>query len=584
MKQKLWEKFRNWKLAKKMMLVYVALLGISCSIALAALQVSLNIYDGKLYEKSLEELDFFTQKVNDNLTGVENLSYSIAMDPGIQQQLYKIKSLNYLSAEYSYEMYQLRMLLLNGLNSHEMVKNIVYTDEHKIRFTVGVDCGEIEKEQYDSMLDEFHQARGGYIVQSPTGKYPYLLSGRDILKYSDASMDYLGSLLITCDVSSMIGRQVSDLQSNHSELFVYSEGGMIYQGDEDEVPALPSMEETQGYRVVSYKGQKYFMCYLKSSKNGWMFVNLFPYSEIFGQTMMVRYLLMAGFLVIFLASAFLMKKLADIITKPLDQLSRSMQIVETGNFEGAKGVLSQIACSDESGMLAQEFRVMLDKIDTLIRENYEEQLLLKDTKYKMLQAQINPHFLYNTLNALNWMVAANRNEDAGQVIIELGRMLRASFTKEPLTTVAEDVQLARSYITIQRFRYRNRAEFTIETEGRLEDYLIPHMTLQPLVENAIYHGVENSLECCKVAVKVREEADSVFLEVTNTGPGMTPEELEAVRNFTVRPKGHGIGLNNIRERLNMTFQDSEFSIESRLDRGTAVRIRIPKLKGGVTDV
>lgn len=566
------------------MLVYVVLLGICCSIAIAALQISLNIYDGKLYEKSLQELDFFTQKVNDNLNGVENLSYTIAMDTEIQQQLSKIKSLTYLSADYSYEMYRFRMLLLNELNSHAMVKNIVYTDKHKTKFTVGVDCGTIEKDEYNNLLEKFQLARGGYVVQSPTQEFPYLLSGRDILKHLDASLDYLGSLLITCDVSGMIAQKIDDLEEEHSTLFVYSEDAMIYQGDDIEIPELPSMDKTQGYQIVSYKGQKYFMCYLKSSKSGWMFVNLFLYSEIFGQTMAVRYLMMGGFFVIFLGSALIMEKLAGVITKPLEQLSESMQIVKTGDFEGAKVVLEQEARSDETGLLAQEFRAMLDKINTLILENYEEQLLLKDTKYKMLQAQINPHFLYNTLNALHWLVTAKRNEDAREIIIELGQLLRASFAKDPMTTVAADVQLARSYITIQQFRYGSRAEFLIETEGNLDAYMIPHMTLQPLVENAICHGVENSLSYCKVAVKVREEKNVIFLEVADTGPGMTPEELEAVRNFTARPKGHGIGLNNIRERLRMACENSEFSIESQLANGTVVRIRIPKLKGGNTDV
>ena len=584
MKQRFLGKFGDLKLEKKMILVYVVLLGISCSIAVAALQISLNIYDEKLYEKSLQELDFFTQKVNDSLEDVEHLSYTIATDTEIQQQLSKIKSLNYLSAKYSYEMYRFRILLLSELNSHTVVENIVYTDEHKTKFTVGVDCGTIEKNEYNHLLEQFHQARGGYVIQSPTKGFPYLLSGRDVLKHLDASLHYLGSLLITCDVSGMIEKKIGELEANHSTLFVYSKDGMIYQGDEAEVPELPSMNQVQGYRVISYKGQKYFMCYLKSSPSGWMFVNLFPYSEIFGQTMMVRYLMVGGFFTIFLGSALIMKKLADIITKPLQQLSESMRIVETGDFEGAKVVLDQRVRNDESGLLAQEFRVMLDKIDTLIHENYEEQLLLKDTKYKMLQAQINPHFLYDTLNALNWMVKANHNEDAGKVIIELGYLLRASFAKEALTTVAADVQFVKSYTTIQQFRYRSRAEFTLETAGNLDVYLIPHMTLQPLVENAIYHGVENSLERCQVTVKVLEEENSIFLEVTNTGPGMTPEELEAVRNFTVKPKGHGIGLNNIRERLKMAFQDSEFSIESQLHEGTAVRIRIPKLKRGETNV
>ena len=579
MKRKLWKIFRNWKLAKKMMLVYVILFGISCGIAVVALQISLNIYDGKLYEKSLQELDFFTQKVNDNLDGVEELSYAIAMDTEIQQQLSKIKSLNYHSAEYSYEMYQFRTLLLNELNSHPMVKNILYTDRNKTKITVGVDCGTVDAGRYNRLLEQFREARGGYVVQAPTEKYPYLLAGRDVLKHLDASMDDLGPLMMTCDVSGMIEKKIDELEANHSTLFVYSNDGMIYKEDKAEVPELPSVDQTQGYRIIFYKGQKYFMCYLKSSKSGWMFVNIFPYSEIFGQTMMVRYLMVAGFFIIFLATTLVMKKLAKVITAPLEQLSESMQIVETGDFSGAKKVLTREVRNDEAGTLAQEFRVMLDKINALIHENYEKQLLLKDTKYRMLQAQINPHFLYNTLNALNWMVQADRGEDAQKVIIELGRMLHASFAKEPLTTVASEVQLVKSYIAIQQFRYHNRAKFTVEIEGDPGSYQVPHMTLQPLVENAICYGVENSLVCCEVTVRVQEKKDEVLLEVANTGPGMTPEELEAVRNSTIKPKGHGIGLKNIRERLEMVCPGSKFQIESRLDKGTVVRILVPKRKG-----
>ncbi len=584
MKRKLWKKFRNWKLAKKMMVVYVILFGISCGIAVAALQISLNIYDGKLYEKSLQELDFFTQKVNDNLDGVEDLSYAIAMDTQIQRQLSKIKSLSYHSSEYSYEMYQFRTLLLNELNSHPMIKNILYTDRNKTKITVGVDCGTVDPGEYNRLMKQFREARGGYVVRGPTGKYPYLLAGRDVLKHLDASMDDLGSLMMTCDVSGMIKEKINELEANHSTLFVYSNSGMIYKEDKAEVPELPSVDQTQGYRIIFYKGQKYFMCYLKSSKSGWMFVNLFPYSEIFGQTMMVRYLMVSGFFIIFLGTTLVMKKLSGAITAPLEQLSESMQIVETGDFAGAKKVLTREVRNDEAGMLAQEFRIMLEKINALIHENYEKQLLLKDTKYRMLQAQINPHFLYNTLNALNWMVQANRGEDAQKVIIELGQMLRASFAKEPLTTVASEVRLVKSYITIQQFRYRNRAKFQVKIKGNPGDYQVPHMTLQPLVENAIYYGVENSLVCCNVIVQVQEKKEAVLLEVANTGPGMTPEELEAVRNSTIKPKGHGIGLKNIRERLEMVCPGSKFQIESRLDKGTVVRILVPKRKVGETDV
>ncbi len=578
--KKLAKQFKNLKLEGKMMVVYIAFIGICFGLAIFALQISLSIYDGKLYEKSLQELDFFSQKVNDDLEEVEDLAFTIAMDTEIQQQLKKIAQIDYLSAEYSYEMYKFRLLLMNQASPHDIIKNIVYTDGIKTRFTVGEACGTIDQETYDALLNRFHEARGGYIVENPSEKYPYLLSGRDVLEHLDASMQYLGSLVFTCDVAGVIENKVNMLEAEHAELLVFSEDGIIYSRDTELKEILPNIENPQGYEIIRYQGQRYFVCYLKSSQNGWTFVNAFPYSAIFGQTMAVRYLMIGGFIVLFITSVFVMKKMSHIITKPLKQLSESMQIVETGDFQGAKVVLAKENNKDEVGMLAQEFHAMLEKIDILIHENYEKQILLQDTRYKMLQAQINPHFLYNTLNALNWMVKAGHSNEAGKMIVELGKMLRAAFVTEPYTSVDDDVELVRSYITIQQFRYSERAEFEVETRGNLQDYMIPHMTLQPLVENAIYYGVEASLNCCMVTVKAVEEEEEILLEVKDTGPGMLAGELEAVRSFTAVPKGNGIGLKNIRERLLITYEKSQFDIESIPGRGTTVSIRIPKVKRG----
>lgn len=572
------KKFKNMKLEGKMLVVYITFIGICFGLAIFALQISLSIYDEKLYEKSLQELDFFTQKINDDLEEVENLAFTIAMDTEIQQQLKKISHIDYLSAEYSYEMYKFRLLLMNQASSHDIIKNIMYTDGLKTKFTVGEASGTIKQETYDELINRFHEARGGYIVENPSEEYPYLLSGRDVLEHLDASMKYLGSLIFTCDVEGVIEDKVNMLEAEHAELLVFSEDGIIYSGDNELMKILPDMEKKQGYEIIRYQGKRYFVCYLKSSQNGWTFVNAFPYSAIFGQTMVVKYLMIGGFIALLVASVFVMKKISRIITKPLRQLSESMQIVETGDFQSAKMVLSKENNEDETGMLAQEFKVMLEKIDVLIHENYEKQLLLQDTRYKMLQAQINPHFLYNTLNALNWMVKAGHREEAGKMIVELGKMLRATFATEPYTSVVEDIDLVRSYITIQQFRYQERVEFEVETRGNLKDYMIPHMTLQPLVENAIYHGVEASLSYCVVTVKVIEEEETILLEVKDTGPGMLEEELEAVRTFTAVPKGNGIGLKNIRERLLITYEKSQLEIESAPGKGTTVKIRIPKMK------
>lgn len=220
---------------------------------------------------------------------------------------------------------------------------------------------------------------------------------------------------------------------------------------------------------------------------------------------------------------------------------------------------------------------MLTRINELIRENYEKQLLLKDTSYRMLRAQINPHFIYNTLNTINWMVKWKKNEEVGKLIIQFGNLLRTAFAEDPFSTVEEELASAEGYMAIQAYRYKGRGEFRAEKSGNLERYLTPRMILQPLVENCICHGIEESLEICTVRVSVRETEDSIVYEVSDTGPGMDAAILQAVRDGTVKPKGNGIGLANIRERLRLMFEESSFTVDSAPGRGTTVRIRIPKL-------
>ena len=566
---------RNMKLAKKMLLLYLAFTSLACCIAVGALQISLTIYDEKLYEKSLQELEFFTKEISRGLEDAEEMSYALITNQEVQSLLTEASEVEYLSQSYAFQMNSLRRLMQMELNFHPTVKNVIYTDAKQVSFTVGTYCGTIEESLQKELLDGFREKRGGYVFRNPKAEYPYLLSGRDILEIENTSLDYLGSFLLTVDVAGIIDSQESSLEAEHAALFVYSGDGMIYQG-KAEVPPLPAVGEKQGYQIQKYHGQKYFMCYLQSAETGWMYVNSFPYSDIFGQIMQVRYGLVLSFLLVFGAAILVMRRVLRTVLKPLEHLTQSMQIVETGDFQTAREVLHTEERTDEIGVLAQEFQLMLLEIEKLIHENYEKQLLLKDTKYRMLQAQINPHFLYNTLNTIHWMIRAKRNDDAGKMIMELGSLLRASFAREPYTTVEEELNSLKSYLTIQQYRYQKHAIFKVETKGEPGPYLVPRMILQPLVENSILYGMEQSLNVCEISVTAIEEREYVLLGVEDTGVGMNQEELDAVRNLAFVPKGHGIGLKNIRERLRITYEDSEFCIDSAPGEGTRIQIRIPK--------
>ncbi|MDO4340095.1 MAG: histidine kinase [Eubacteriales bacterium] len=578
------KRLKNMKMSGKMSLVYFVFAGIFLIILMAALQVSFNIYDSKLYEKSLQELDFFAQGVNESLQEMDDLSSNIALEKDIQQLLAEMEEVPYLSARYSYMLNNLRRLIQDELYFHPEVKNIIYTDRKDVSLKVGTDTGNIPEDIQEKLLEYFTEEKGGYAAMDPSEEYPYLLSGRDIREVRNATLDYMGSLILTSDISEIIEEEKSNLTAAQSRLYVYSDGDLIYSCDEEQ-PMLPEFTDTTGYEVIRYEGQKYFMCYLVSRPTGWIYVNFFPYTEIYGYTMSVRYWMIGGFFVLFLVILAALRRMSVVLTRPLGMLTESMKIVEEGDFKGAKDMLDGETGEDEVGQLTQEFNIMLDKIDTLIYENYEKQLILKDTNYKMLQAQINPHFLYNTLNTIHWMVRGKQNEDAGKMIMQLAKILRAAFAKDPYTTVAEELDNVRGYIMIQQYRYRSRADFVVEEEGNLKDYKIPRMILQPLVENAILYGVDNTLQKCQVKVSAREETEWIMLEVQDTGQGMTEEELRMLRDGTIVPKGHGIGVQNIRERLNIAFGDkSSFEIDSSPGEGTKVHIIMPKIRAEGTDV
>ena len=219
------KKFKNMKLAGKMMSVYLLLAGISCCISIVALQASLNIYDKKLYEKSLQELDFFTQKVNAELQDIEELSYIIAMDQDIQEHLADAMALEYLSQGYNYEINKIRNIIQDKIMLYPVVENIVYTDRDSVSFTMGSYCGEPDEDTYQEFLQECRAKRGGYVMESPSLNYPYLISGRDILERKNASLTYLGTFILTSDVAGMIENTRDLLEAKDSVLYVYSDRG-----------------------------------------------------------------------------------------------------------------------------------------------------------------------------------------------------------------------------------------------------------------------------------------------------------------------------------------------------------------------
>lgn len=571
-------KFKNITLTRKMLLVYAVFAGFFFGVSILAFQGSTDVFEKKLYDNSIRELDYYAKDVKDSLQRVSDRSYEMLLDSELQSILGKLQQTKPETLEYNQLLTSIRWSLVNDKNLKSDIQTIYYIDNYGNTVESGQAAWEIPEEEKDVFMQKIRDSNGEAVFYGPTKKCKYLLCGRKMLNWQDMSLENMGTLMLVCDVGQMIERDKKLLEAEHASMFVYTDDHMIYQDIEESLPPLPQNKDGQGHKVLNYQGERYFMCYLSTSENGWMYVNFFPYSDVYGQIERVRNLALCSFCVVFVLLLFLIHRISEIITRPLETLVRSMQVVEIGDFESAKQIPMDAEREDEVGLLTKEFRVMLDQIDVLVKENYEKQFLLKDTKYKMLQAQINPHFLYNTLNVIHWMIRAKENEKASRMIVELGALLRASFNENPYITVEEEIGMLENYLKIQRYRYEDRADFAVEKNGNPGKYIMPRMTLQPLVENAIFYGADQMEDVCHIKITITEEENNILFEVKDNGPGMTEEELEGVRKFTVKPKGHGIGIKNICERLNITYEAFQFQIESKVGKGTLIRIRVPKLR------
>ena len=566
-------KFLDLPLAQKFVSIFAVLTLLSGALMIGALHLGLSVFEEKFYEKSLQELDFFVQRVDDDIQDIDTLTRSIAVDTNIQQQLNALANADPETANYYYLLTAVRPLLLEKIYQDRQISSLQYTDLYGHTMTIGQDMPDPGAARLTALEMALNATPGGFaLVESDSADYPYILCGRRILRSQDMSLKKLGTIVVALDVGKLLDNEIHSLSSKPSELYLYNGSRLVYHSG-GEMAALPVITSMQGYQIATLNGKKSFVCWQTSSLTGLRLCSVFDYHEIYGQINTARNALIFGECAILVLFAWVLLHMARLVTRPIHTLSEAVQTVDQqeGNFAAARAMLPADPAADEIGTLTREFDSMLGKIDTLIHENYEKQILLQETRYKMLQAQINPHFLYNTLGTLNWLVKAGNREDACKMIVSLGDILRAALSPRQNSTAAADVQLANSYIAIQQLRYKSRAHFTLAASGELEQWYLPHFTLQPLVENAIHYGVEDSDEVCEIHVIAQADSDTLTLIVHNTGAPIAPERLAEIRTFTVKPQGHGIGLKNIYERLSMLYENFVFDFDSD-ETGTTVKI------------
>ncbi|NLG83212.1 MAG: sensor histidine kinase [Firmicutes bacterium] len=265
------------------------------------------------------------------------------------------------------------------------------------------------------------------------------------------------------------------------------------------------------------------------------------------------------------------------ITRPIKKLEKMMKEAAAGDLEGNLPVER----NDEIGRLTMRFNWMLKRIQTLIEDVYHSRLNELEAELKALQAQINPHFLFNTLNIINSLAIISGVDSISQVITDLRDFFRYTMITEQTTvTLGEEIEQVKRYMAIQRLRFGERIEFEIDVPTELWGQPIVKLILQPLVENACLHGLEpNSGHIWKITIKARSTEEFLLLEVADNGVGINREtlaEIQAVLEGKIAPPERYIGLRNVHERIRLRYGNAfGLRLESVEGQGTVVTLRLP---------
>lgn len=268
------------------------------------------------------------------------------------------------------------------------------------------------------------------------------------------------------------------------------------------------------------------------------------------------------------------KKLSRKIVDPIDIICERMEAIGKGSLSVREPIQADV---EEIQLLSDGIENMVERLIKQIEKNTQQEKQRRRTEFALLQSQINPHFLYNTLDTIVWLIESEEISEAVRMVASLSNYFRFSLSRgKNVISIEEEEQHIRSYLEIQQMRYRDLMDYEIDIPEHLKKYILPKLTLQPLVENALYHGIKNRRRKGIIRLTGREENGCVILEVADDGRGMTKERLEQVRSSLTDGKSQGFGLRTVHQRIQILFGGQYgLTLVSTLDVGTKVIVTIP---------
>ncbi len=575
----------KWKVLS---IVVLTVLFMAAGCIFIALQTIVHSNEEMLNKTLGASLSYSADTLSRSLVSAETVANLLYSDNVIQTQLGIIHETNSSSIRSSARS-QLSTVLLRYVEQYQGLHvKYITIDAGSFLYSTNPYLYEQDSEYVRNIL--YPQAdiiEGALVIQADSEKGSRLYMTRIARQIKDFSLENLGYITLCLDLNGLVEDAVRFIGSMdpawfvlyHGEDCLYSSSGL----DRKIISHLPSAIKGS-YGVIRSEGKAYFGVggslkpYLRNTRKDydWDYYCLISYEGYLAQTRRTNFLFISLSIILVVIMCLFAGRLFTPIVWHLRHLIDRMR-----DFDGSKGLIPEPDYQkrhDEIGQLHGQFENMGVKIRNLIEENYEKELAAKQAQLKALEMQVNPHFLYNVLESINWRAQSAGLTEISKMVDALGKLMRGTVSNtQQIITLEEEFTLVSNYITIQKLRFEDTLDFHQNIESGLLQSLVPRLIIQPLVDNAIRYGMADmSEDVCTVEVNIyKKGSDLLCIEVKNTGSFFEENLLEKLENNIIQPTGSGIGLLNIKKRIHLLY-GSNCQLTLNNEDGFAVaRIIIP---------
>ena len=561
---------KQWGFRNKLILgfgVLVAIVGI-------VLTVGLNYYFTSTYKTRAQQHMYEVSSMAEEsyeikIQKIKRITQDILSNSSIQSNLKRLNREQMTPYKKNIIENQVKKILSEQILFEEHISSLSVTS--KTDLTISVSKSVLGHRKSTFLTEELNKANGSLLWSQVSDDSQRVEASRAILDLE--TMTPIGYVTIMCE-KEYFGNLLNDISGMNASLgFLVDQEGTVICSNAAEAGILPENILKTDKEIVSHNGQDYYLYVGKEMDNSWTLVMLLSAALIEDELGDIRGILILITVVCVAAGIFMIIVITGHMTRPLRDLRDGMESMVAADFATRIEVKNQ----DELGRLGLQFNHMAESIENLIDQVYQMGILQKEAEIELLKMQINPHFLYNTLDVINWMARTGMQEEIVEVTTALAYLLRAAIKQGNFVTVEEEMTSVKNYLYIQKYRFGEKIQVEYQIDNELMRYIIPNFILQPLVENAIIHGLEPKIETGMLRITLKMCDGMLFGSVLDDGVGMSEEQIQEIYEMSENKdyRNH-IGVRNVLLRLKNYYNgQAVLKIWSSVNKGTEVKFTIP---------